>query len=113
VSDTFTCPRCTDTYQAHWHDPDGTKLCRWCADTQAGRCDIPGHPDHDSPCGHAPQKPGDPCCYCGKPLPAEAHCCPDCVLPFEGMTLADIKAVFAADGMFSVGGLGPDGDVTE
>lgn len=31
--------------------------------------------------------------------------CNTCVMRFEGMPLADIKAVFARDGSFNVGGL--------
>jgi hypothetical protein len=35
----------------------------------------------------------------------EARC--GCWVKLEGMPLADVKALFAEDGAFSVGGLGP------
>ena len=46
--------------------------------------------------------PGDPCNYCGKPVPAadmpnRGGPCTDCWTSLDGMALADIKALFAAD----------------
>lgn len=103
VTNTFTCPACTDTYQLHWRDPNS--LIGWCKG--CGPCKFPVHPHDAYPCSGPLEQPGEPCRWCGKLLPAEAEWCPDCAIPFEGMSLADIKAVFAADGTFSVGGLGP------
>lgn len=68
-------------------------------------------------CGHTKPAPtGDPtdlfpsehcgdcppwiCETCGQQCSATALC--PCWTSFDGMTLADIKAVFAADGMFTV-----------
>jgi hypothetical protein len=56
----FTCPECGVTYALHWWATDGSLLCRTCADTRAGRCRWPGHPDHDNPCAYAQEEPGGP-----------------------------------------------------
>jgi hypothetical protein len=111
VAGTFTCPDCTDTYQPHWRDPNGTNLCRSCADYRAGRCAADNHPQHldEHPCTQAREEPGTPCRWCGAPVPMDGKPCPQCTISFEGMSLADIKAVFAADGTFSLGGLGKGG----
>jgi hypothetical protein len=98
----FTCPECGVTYALHWWATDGSLLCRTCADTRAGRCRWPGHPDHDNPCAYAQEEPGGPCRYCARPVPADGTPCPVCWVSLEGMALADTKALFAADGTFDI-----------
>lgn len=56
---------------------------------------------------HCDQCPPYDCEFCGAPAgPGSGHD-PMCGgISFEGMPLADIKAIFAADGTFNLGGLG-------
>lgn len=97
----FTCPQCGETYAPHFREPDNTGRCQRCAATGRGVCIWAAeHPEHlgEHPCSYlAVEKPGEPCRYCGDPVPASGPC-PACWLSFDGMPLADIRAVFAADG---------------
>jgi hypothetical protein len=104
---TFTCTGCGDRFQPHWREPS-TGLCRDCAAEREGICFAGAHP-HDGPCQGPREMAGDPCRYCGKPIPGDGLPCPDCTVSLESMTLADIKAVFAADEALAIGGLGKDG----
>ena len=88
----------------HWIEPGGP--CRSCAASRDGQCFTAGHPDHDSPCSGPPELAGDPCRYCGKPIPRDRAPCPDCTISLDGMALADIKALFASDDALAIGGLG-------
>lgn len=101
---TFLCPACSETYQPHWCDPNGTNLCRTCAAARRGDCTFEDHPAHlgTHPCSYGTEEPGTPCRYCATPVPADGTPCPACWTTFDGMTTADIKAVFAADGTFNV-----------
>ena len=105
----FSCPKCGDTYQPHWLEPDGSGLCRTCAAFRDGRCSSPDHPGHDSPCSGPSEAPGEGCRWCGKPRASAYPPCPDCTISLEGMALADIKALFAGDESLAIGGLGPEG----
>ncbi|MEC3995049.1 hypothetical protein VSR01_16510 [Actinacidiphila sp. DG2A-62] len=102
----FRCPRCTDTYQPHWAAPDASGLCHPCANFRDGRCALPGHPDHDSPCTYGTEAPGDPCRYCAAPVPDDGPCL-TCWLRFASLPMADVRAVFAADGFDTVPRPGP------
>jgi hypothetical protein len=97
---TFICPTCTETYQPHWRASDGSGLCRSCAERQDGFCRwADEHPQHLDihPCSTSTEDPGSPCRYCAAPVPLNGDPCPNCWQTFDGMTTADIKAVFAAD----------------
>jgi hypothetical protein len=96
---TFVCPECTETYQPHWRDPNGTNLCRGCAERQAGYCKFDDHPQHldQHPCSTSSEEAGSPCRYCAAPVPLNGDPCPNCWQTFEGMSTADVKALFAAD----------------
>ncbi len=97
---TFTCPACNETYQPHWRDPNGTSLCRSCAERRDGFCKwADEHPQHldQHPCSTSEEEPGTPCRYCGDPVPLNGDPCPNCWQTFDGMSIADVKAVFAAD----------------
>jgi hypothetical protein len=97
---TFTCPTCTETYQPHWRASDGSGLCRTCAERRDGFCKwADEHPQHLAvhPCSTSEEEPGSPCRYCAAPVPLNGDPCPNCWQTFDGMTIADIKAVFAAD----------------
>ncbi|MFF7476574.1 hypothetical protein [Streptomyces sp. NPDC008092] len=59
------------------------------------------------PSEHCGECPPWTCGDCGEQCSAAALC--SCWIRFNGMALADIKAVFAADGFFSLGGLGTTG----
>lgn len=104
---TFLCPGCNETYQPHWLARDGSGLCRTCAEIRDGYCKwADEHPEHLTrhPCSTSTEEPGEPCRYCGEPVPAleDGGPCPSCWQVFHDMTMADIKAVFAADGTFDV-----------
>lgn len=108
---TFRCAKCHQDYAAHWRAGDGTSLCRGCAAERDGRCVFDTHPNHpEHPCSYGQEQPGEPCRYCGVPVPADGTPCPACWLTLESLPLADIKAIFAADGTFSIGGLRPELD---
>lgn len=97
---TFTCTTCTETYQPHWRASNGSRLCRTCAEQQAGYCKwADEHPQHldQHPCSTSSEEPGTPCRYCGDPVPLNGDPCPNCWQTLEGMSIADIKAIFAAD----------------
>lgn len=98
----FRCPDCGVTYQPHWRAPGSPfGFCLGCHDRQAGRCRWPGHPVHDNPCSYGPtEKPGEPCRYCGDPVPANGKPCPTCWIDLTELPLADLKALLAADGTF-------------
>jgi hypothetical protein len=96
----FQCPTCTETYQPHWRDKADPKLCRTCGERRDGFCKwADEHPQHldQHPCSTSEEEPGSPCRYCATPVPANGDPCPKCWLSFDGMNIADIKAVFAAD----------------
>jgi hypothetical protein len=76
--------------------------CKGCGLTKP---EPTGTPDDFFPTEHCGACPPWTCETCGQTCSAAALC--SCWLGFDGMTLADIKSVFAADGTFSVGGLGP------
>lgn len=106
---TFHCPSCDDTYQLHWRDPNGTNVCRTCAARNAGACIwADQHPQHlsEHPCSYGSEAPGDPCRWCAGPVPDDGMC-RACLIVFADLPFADVKALFAADGTFSLGGLGP------
>jgi len=63
-----------------------------------------GTPNDISPSEHCGDCPPWRCEDCGGMSSAADLC--SCWTRFEGMPLADIKALFAEDGTFSVGGLG-------
>jgi hypothetical protein len=97
---TFQCPECTETYQVHWRARDGSALCWSCEQRRDGFCKwADEHPEHFSlhPCSVRDEEPGGPCRYCGQPVPLNGDPCPRCWLTFDGMSIADVKAVFAAD----------------
>jgi hypothetical protein len=67
--------------------------------------DCEFEPGHISPCGK-PVRPGDPCEFCGDPqevIDGQVQSCPKCWVRIEDMAPADIRALFAEDGTFSVG----------
>ena len=68
--------------------------CRLNAD-----CEFGEHDPADHPCGHLPEKPGEFCRFCGDPVPLDGSPCPECWVTLEGMPLADLKALFARDGI--------------
>lgn len=63
-----------------------------------------GTPNDLFPSEHCGDCPPWRCEGCGEMSDAENLC--SCWISLEGMPLADIKALFAADGTFSIGGLG-------
>lgn len=98
----FRCPRCTESFAPHWRAGDGSALCRTCANERDGRCQFDTHPNHpEHPCSFGQEKPGELCRYCATPFPADGTPCAACWLSFDGMALADVRAVFAADGTFN------------
>lgn len=64
-----------------------------------------GDPTDLFPATHCGDCPPWLCDGCGEMDSAAQHC--RCWVSLEGMSLADQKALFAADGTFSLGGLGP------
>lgn len=100
MTTTFQCPTCTETYQPHWRASDGSGLCRTCAEHRDGFCKwADEHPQHLDvhPCSTSQEEPGSPCRHCAAPVPLNGDPCPNCWLSFDGMSTADVKAVFAAD----------------
>lgn len=99
----------------------------WCEDSRRrevrldrmfpGRCQIPSGDDvpspgsrhcmlaagHDGGCAGRMEPFGGPCHFCGRTYDGEM--CQSCWTSLEGMALADIKALFALDGTFDIGGL--------
>ncbi|MEU0354920.1 hypothetical protein [Streptomyces cyaneofuscatus] len=59
-------------------------------------CDF-DHPHPEHPCAKKPEQPGEPCRFCQEPIPPTGGPCPHCWTSLDGMTTADIKALFAAD----------------
>lgn len=100
----FWCPACIQVYQLHWRDPEEGRWCRTCAAERRGDCQFADHPGHRDrhPCSYGTEEPGTPCRYCATPVPMDGTPCPRCWQSFGGMTTAEIKAVFAADGTFNV-----------
>lgn len=76
-----------------------------CTGCGATKTEPDGTPNDLFPSAHCGDCPPWTCVTCGEPCSAQALC--PCWISFDGMTLADIKAVLADDGTFSVGGLGP------
>lgn len=70
------------------------------------RCEY-GHP-HDHPCGKKPEAPGTPCRFCQQPVPLDGSPCPNCWTRLDTMPLADIRALFAADGTLTTNPGAPD-----
>lgn len=104
----FTCPTCTEMYQPHWRASDESGLCRKCADRRDGFCKwADQHPQHldQYPCSGSSEEPGGPCRYCAEPVPLNDAPCPNCWQTFDGMSIADVKALFAADADIT-----PDGE---
>jgi hypothetical protein len=75
--------------------------CKGCGRTKDGPT---GDPTDLFPAEHCDQCPPWRCADCGEMDSFAARC--RCWVSLEGMALADIKAIFAGDGTFSVGGLG-------
>jgi hypothetical protein len=96
----FSCSFCGEVFHPAWLDRITPGVCRSCASGGREECRFPDHPDHASPCGRPVEEPGTPCRYCGKPVPEDGTPCRDCWLSLTDVPLADIKAVFAADGSF-------------
>lgn len=104
---TFRCSGCTETYQPHWRDRMDPALCRTCGEVRDGFCKwADEHPDHldRHPCSTSTEEPGSPCRYCAGPVPVNGDPCPVCWQSFDGMGVAEVKALFAADA-----GAVPDG----
>lgn len=76
--------------------------CRGCGATKS---EPDGSPTDVAPSEHCGRCPPWRCGTCGGMSSAESLCL--CWTDLCEMPLADIKALFAADGTFSVGGLGP------
>lgn len=76
--------------------------CKGCGRTKDGPT---GDPTDLFPSDHCGDCPPWRCGDCGEMDSIAAKC--SCWVSLEGMPLADIKALFAEDGTFSVGGLGP------
>lgn len=76
--------------------------CKGCGATKPEPDGTPTDLFASEHCGECPPWT---CKECGEQCSAAALC--SCWMSFDGMALADIKAVFAADGTFSVGGLSP------
>jgi hypothetical protein len=64
-----------------------------------------GDPTDVCPSAHCGECPPWRCEDCGQ-MSSAADLCP-CWTRLDHMTTADIKALFAADGTFNLGGLGP------
>jgi len=98
MNDPFACDGCSETYQGHWRSPDDPGRCRTCAAKAVGACVWPDHPDHlaEHPCSYGTEKPGDPCRYCGDPVPPDGSACRRCWQP---MTVPMFKALMAAEGL--------------
>jgi hypothetical protein len=99
---TFHCLRCNDTYQGHWRDEREQFVCKECADRDRGDCRLPhldgGCGSRKHLCAWRIEEPGGPCRWCGDPVPLDrTQPCPNCWETFDGMAIADIKGVFAAD----------------
>lgn len=77
--------------------------CLGCGATKPGPT---GTPTDIYPSEHCGECPPWRCGDCGEMSSASNLC--SCWQSFDGMALADIKAVFAADGTFSLGGLASD-----
>lgn len=71
--------------------------CTGCGATKPGPDGTPTDLFPSARCGECPPWT---CGTCGLQCSATALC--PCWISFDGMALADIKAVFAADGMFNV-----------
>ncbi len=71
--------------------------CNGCGRTKPGPT---GDPTDLFPSEHCGDCPLWTCETCGQQCSAQALC--SCWLSFDGMALADVKAVFATDGMFNV-----------
>ena len=76
--------------------------CKGCGATKPG---PDGTPTDMFPSEHCGDCPPWTCEDCGNPCSSAALC--SCWISLENMPLADMKALFAADGTFSLGGLGP------
>lgn len=62
-------------------------------------CELGRHEPSEHPCGQRAENPGEPCRYCGDPVPGpeiNGGACPRCWAP---ITTADVKALFAPYGM--------------
>ncbi len=74
--------------------------CKGCGRTKPA---PDGTPNDIHPSEHCGSCPPWACETCGETCSATALC--SCWLPLDGMAHADIKALFAADGTFNLGGL--------
>jgi hypothetical protein len=78
-----------------------TSTCQGCGDTWPAA----NGPDATH-CGNCPPWH---CDRCNRTVDMTAKFnCDTCVMRFKDMPLADIKAIFAADGGFNIGGLGSE-----
>lgn len=75
--------------------------CRNCGRTMRELNDTPNDLFPSEHCGDCPPWR---CEACGERSSAKSLC--SCCISFDGMPLADIKALFAMDGTFNIGGLG-------
>jgi hypothetical protein len=75
-----------------------------CSNCRATIREPDGNPWDVAPSEHCGDCPPWKCEDCGEMSTATDLC--SCWVSLEGMPLADIKALFAEDGTFSVGGLG-------
>ena len=82
----------------------GILACKGCGATKPAPDETPTDLFPSAHCGDCPPWI---CESCGQWCSATALC--PCWLSFDGMSVADIKAVFAADGMFNVRPLLDDG----
>lgn len=99
---TFTCPKCEQTYAPHWRASDGSGLCRTCEASRDGWCRwADEHPQHFDvhPCSGPTEEPGGPCRYCGQPIPESDPPCRNCWQRFDEMPFADVRATFAELGL--------------
>lgn len=78
--------------------------CKGCGATKSGPDGTPTDMFPSTHCGHCPPWV---CDECGATTSMADPC--SCWISLEGMSLADQKALFAADGTFSLGGLGGGG----
>lgn len=75
--------------------------CKGCGRTKSEPTNTP---DDWFPTEHCGACPPWTCETCEEKCSAASLC--SCWLPLEALPLADIKAIFAVDGTFSLGGLG-------
>lgn len=83
--------------------PEPLLTCLNCRATKPGPT---GTPTDYFPSSHCGECPPWVCETCGSTTSAANLCA--CWIRLDTLPLADIKAIFAADGTFNLGGLGPE-----